>query len=103
MAILGDEDLAVMIADLAAMGGTVAVTFDGTTVDGLEDRAAIEMFGAIGSSVIATDNVVWITHNDLPTLANGDTITVDGVAKNVHKIMPEGDGAMRGLVIGDAA
>jgi len=45
MAFLGESDIGVMLADLAAAGGGVEVKLGATTVTGLLDREAIEILG----------------------------------------------------------
>lgn len=94
MGILGEADLVVMFADLAEAGATVAVMHEGTTVDGLLDESAVEIFGDNAPPVIATDESVVVIMSQLPGLEAGDAITVDGVAKKVLKVLPYGDGAI---------
>jgi hypothetical protein len=96
---LGANDITAMIADLAAMGATVAVAFSpagqpASSVDGLRDRDVIELLGGEGAGIAATDDAVSIQTGALPGMVVGSPITIDGVAYTVHAMQPYGDGAM---------
>lgn len=97
--ILGEADIGPMLADILAMGGAVAVTFGSTTVAGLYDRDAVEIFGADTGPTIAEELVVHIQAGRLPGLVSGSTITVDGAAHRVTRVLPYGDGAMARIVM----
>jgi len=94
MTVLGESDIAVMLADLAAAGGGVDVTLRSATVKGLLDREAAELFGGEMPGVVSADEVVHVQSGALPGLASGASINVGGVAYVVLKVLPYGDGAM---------
>jgi hypothetical protein len=94
MSFLGESDIAAMLADLAVAGGGVEVTLGATTVHGLLDREAVELFGGEMSAVIAADEVVHVQSGAIAGLSSGASITVAGVAYVVLKVLPYGDGAM---------
>ena len=91
---LGESDITAILADLAAAGGGVQVTFGGVTVTGLLDREAIELLGDQMPAVVAAEHVVHIQDGVLPGLQSGAAITVGGTAYVVLKVLPYGDGAM---------
>ncbi len=94
MSVLGENDVAAMLADLAAAGAGVAVALGAATVTGLRDREAAEFFAGEMPAVVAADEVVHVQTGALPGLASGAAITVDGAAYVVLKVLPHGDGAM---------
>lgn len=94
MTFLGESDIAAMLEDLAAAGGGVEVRLGSTTVHGLLDREAVELFGGEMPALVAADEVVHVQSGTLPGLSAGAAITVDGVAYAVLKVLPYGDGAM---------
>jgi hypothetical protein len=99
MPFLGESDIAAMLADLAAAGGGVEVTLGATTVHGLLDREAVELFGGEMPAVIAADDVVHVQSGALPGLASGASISVGGIAYVVLKVLPYGDGAMTRIAL----
>lgn len=94
MSFLGEADIAAMLADLVAAGGGVEVTLGPTSVHGLLDREAAELFSGEMPAVVSADEVVHVQSGALPGLASGASITVGGVAYVVLKVLPYGDGAM---------
>ena len=94
MSFLGESDIAAMLADLAAAGGGVDVTLGPTTVKGLLDREAAELFGGEMPGVVSADEVVHVQSGALPGLASGASVMVGGTAYVVLKVLPYGDGAM---------
>ncbi len=91
---LGESDIPVILADLAAAGGGVEVTHDGVTVVGLLDREAVEILGDQMPAVVAAEQAVHVQSGALPGLQSGAAITVGGTAYVVLKVLPYGDGAM---------
>jgi hypothetical protein len=96
---LGESDIAEMLADLALSGGGVEVTLGSTTVTGLKDHEAAELFGGDMPAIVSADEVVHIQSGVLPGLVSGASITVDGVAHLVLKVLPYGDGAMTRIAL----
>ncbi len=99
MSFLGESDIGVMLADLAAAGGGVDVTLGSTTVKGLLDCEAIELLGGEMPGVVAAEEAVHVQSGALPGLASGEAITVDGHAYVVLKVFAYGDGAMVRIVL----
>lgn len=99
MTFLGESDIAAMLADLTSAGGGVEVTLGSTTVHGILDREAVELFGGEMPAVIAADEVVHVQSGALAGLASGVSITVEGVAYVVLKALPYGDGAMTRIAL----
>ena len=95
----GEPDIAAMLSDLAAIGGGVEVTLGATTVHGVLDRGALELLQGEMPGVVAADEIVHVPTGSLPGLASGASITVDGVAYVVLKVMPYEDGAMTRVVL----
>ena len=92
--ILGENDIAAIIADLADADGAVAVVFGSSSTTGLYDRAALQIFDGEMPTTIAEWEAVHIEAGSLEGLENGSEITVAGVAYTVRAILPYGDGAM---------
>jgi hypothetical protein len=99
MSFLGESDITAMLADLAAAGGGVDVALGSTTVHGLLDREASEIFGGDMPAVVAADEVVHVRSGALSGLASGVSIYVGGVAYVVLKVLPYGDGAMTRIAL----
>lgn len=99
MAILGESDIAEMLADLAAAGGGVDVTLGAATVTGLLDREAAELFGGEMPTLVSADEVVHVQTGALTGLASGASITVDGTSYVVLKVLPYGDGGMTRIAL----
>ena len=95
----GGLDIPAMLADLAEAGGAVEVTLGDVTVLGLRDREAVEILGGEMPAVVAADEIVHIQSGVLPGLGSGVTVTVDGTAYSVLKVLPYGDGAMVRVVL----
>jgi hypothetical protein len=91
---LGESDIPVILADLAAAGGGVEVTLGGVTVVGLLDREVVEVLGDQMPAVVAAEEIVHVQNGMLPGLQSGAAITVGGTAYVVLKVLPYGDGAM---------
>jgi hypothetical protein len=94
MTFLGESDIAEMLADLAQAGGGVEVTLGPTTVTGLRDNEAVELFGGDMPTVISADEVIHVQSGVLPGLASGASLTVDGIGYVALKVLLYGDGAM---------
>lgn len=99
MSFLGESDIAEMLADLAQAGGGVDVTLGSTTVKGLKDHEAVELFGGDMPTVVSADDVVHVQSGVLPGLASGASLTVGGVGYVALKVLPYGDGAMTRVVL----
>jgi len=99
MSFLGGDDIPAMLEDLAAAGAAVDVTFGSTTVNGLLDREAAELFGGEMPAVIGADEVVHVESTAFPDLDSGNSIIVGGTAYKVLKVLPYGDGAMTRIVL----
>ena len=95
MTFLGGADIAEMLKDLAAAGGTVDVVFGSTTVYGILDKDAVEIFGEEMPPIIGADEVVQVQSGAFTDLVPGSSLTVGGVSyKALKGPMPYGDGAM---------
>lgn len=99
MSHLGAADIAAMMADLFAAGGAVEITLGPTTVNGVRDSDAVELFGLEAPPVRADDLALHIGTNSLPGLAPGVTIIVDGGEFSeqpfiARELVIYGDGAM---------
>jgi L-fucose isomerase-like protein len=92
--ILGESDVAAMLADLAQAGGGVTVTLGTATTTGLLNHEAMEILGGEMPGVVAADDVVHVRSGVLPGLASGASITVDGTEFKVMQVFPYDDGAM---------
>ena len=96
---LGESDIPVILADLAAAGGGVEVTLGGITVMGLLDRDATEVLGGEMPAVVTAEQAVHVQSGMLPGLQPGAAITVSGTAYVVLKVLPYGDGAMARVLL----
>jgi len=94
MAVLGEADVAAMLADLEEAGGGVDVTLGATTVTGLFDREAVEVLGGEMPAVVAADETVHVRSGALPGLASRVPVAVGGADYLVLKVLTYGDGAM---------
>jgi len=94
MSVLGEADVAAMLADLEEAGGGVDVTLGDVTVTGLLDCEAVEVLGGEMPAVVAADETVHVRSGALPGLASGAPVTVDGIDYVVLKVLTYGDGAM---------
>jgi len=92
--IFGETDISAMLTDLLAADGAVEVTLGSTTVTGLFDRDAVEIFGVDMATTISEELVVHVKAGGLPGLVSGVDVTVDGAVHRVTKVLPYGDGAM---------
>jgi len=99
VSVLGEEDVAAMLDDLAEAGGGVDVTLAATTVTGLLDREAVEILGGEMPTVVAADETVHVRSAALPGLASGAPVTVGGVDYVVLKVLSYGDGAMTRIAL----
>lgn len=99
MVALGESDIAAMLADLAMVGGTVAVQLGTTTVSGILDREAVEVLGDEMPGVVSDQEIVHIQTGAVPGLASGMSITVGGHPYVVQKAAPYGDGAMTRVIL----
>ncbi len=99
MGALGEADINEILADLAEANSAVAVTHNGTTTTGLFDRVALQIFDGEMPTTIPDGETVHIAAGSLPDLAPGVAITVDGVAFNVLRVLPYGDGAMERIAL----
>lgn len=85
------EDLSLFLNDFG-----VSVAFVGAEPDmlGLMDAPGLFVLADDGRAPInATDRTVLVRSDQLGTLAQGDTITVDAVPYAVREILPWEDGA----------
>lgn len=94
MGFLGQDEITEMMAVLAAAGGGVTVVRGSTSVHGLRDREAVELFGQDTPGVRAMDEVVHVASAALPNLTPGTYLTVDGTAYRVRDVVSYGDGAL---------
>lgn len=98
--ILGEEDIAEMLADLAGDMSAVEVTLGATTVTGLFDRAAVQMFDGEMPTLIPDGEAVHLKADALAGLEPEAAITVTrpgeetGTSYIVLRLLPYGDGAM---------
>jgi hypothetical protein len=99
MGFLGGSDIPEALADLALVGGTVAVTLGETTVTGMLDREAVEVLVDEMPGAVSEDEVVHVQTGTLPALTSGVAITVSGFPYVVQKALPYGDGAMTRIVL----
>lgn len=99
MGFLGGSDIPEVLADLALVGGTVAVTLGDTTVSGIRDREAVEVLADEMPGAVSEEEVVHVQTGALPGLTSGVAITVSGVPYVVQKALPYGDGAMTRIVL----
>ncbi len=99
MSFLGSSDIPAVLADLAMVGGTVAVTLGEKTVTGILDREAVEVLGDEMPGVVSDEEIVHVQTDVLPGLASGASITVGGFPYVVQKALPYGDGAMTRIVL----
>lgn len=99
MSFLGGSDIPEVLADLAMLGGTVAVTLGSKTVTGVMDREAVAVLGDEMPGVVSDEENVHVQTGVLPGLASGVSITVGGFPYVVQKALPYGDGAMTRIVL----
>jgi hypothetical protein len=99
MRFLGGSDIPEVLADLALIGDTVAVTLGGKTITGVFDREAVEVLGDEMPGVVSDEEIVHVQTGALPGLASGASITVGGFRYVVQKALPYGDGAMTRIVL----
>jgi hypothetical protein len=99
MSFLGGADIPEVLADLALVGGTVAVTLGEATVTGVLDREAIEILGDEMPGAVSEEEVVHVQTGVLPGLVSGAAIGVGGFPYIVQKVLPYGDGAMTRIVL----
>ena len=99
MSVLGEADVAAILADLEEAGGGVDVTLGATTVTGLLDREAVEVLGGEMPAVVAADETVHVRSGALPGLASGAPVTVGGTDYVVLKVLYYGDGAMTRIAL----
>jgi sorbitol-specific phosphotransferase system component IIA len=92
--ILGENDIAAILADLVDADATVEVAFGTLTATGLLDRTAIQIFDGEMPTTIADGEAVHIQAGALPGLEPGSAITVAGTSYTVRAILLYGDGAM---------
>jgi len=92
--ILGETDIAAMIADLADADGAVEVVLGSSSTTGLFDRVALQIFDGEMPTTIADGEAVHIKAGSLAGLAPGSEISVAGVDYKVRAVLPYGDGAM---------
>jgi hypothetical protein len=98
--ILGDADINEMLADLAEAGSAVEVTLGSTTVTGLFDRAAVQIFDGEMPTLIPDGEALHIKAGSLPGLVPAAMLTVTfpgaaaGTDYKVLRILPYGDGAV---------
>ncbi len=97
---LGEADIAEMLADLKQAGGTVDVALAGTTVIGLRDNQAAQLFEGEMPSLISNEESVHVQTGSLPGLTSGSALTVNGVARVARECLPYGDGAMTRIMLG---
>lgn len=95
--ILGESDIAAMLADLAGAEGAVEVVLGSGTTTGLSDRVALQIFDGEMPTMIAEPEAVHIEAGSLAGLVPGSEITVGGVDYKVRGILPYGDGGMERL------
>lgn len=96
---LGAGDIDAMLAELDAADGAVEVTLGATTVTGLFDRAAVQMFDGEMPTLVADGESVHVKAGSLPDLEPGVAITVAGVDYKVLRILAYGDGAMERVAL----
>lgn len=90
MSFFGDADLDTMIADFG-----VPVAMGSITVKGIVDQYHDEMAGSDQGPQFMTHRVsVRVKTGDLPALASGAAITVNGTAMKVIQALEENDGAL---------
>lgn len=80
------EDLAPLFADFG-----VPVVFGALTAKAVFDMPGEEIFGGMQQS---TEYAITYRSADLPGLAAGSAITVDGVAYTVRQTTPQDDGKL---------
>ena len=86
----GDADLAMMLGDVFS----VPVSFGATTTNGIVDFHDIQQFDEDGSArVVGRVRGVTLQTSLLGSLAEGDAITVSGVAYVVRGTPAQQDGA----------
>lgn len=94
MAILGSADIAAILADLKDADGAVEVTLGSTTVIGLFDRTAIQIFDDDMPTTLVDGESVHVQADTLPGLQPGAALIVDGVAYKALRVLAYGEGAM---------
>jgi hypothetical protein len=95
----GADDIAAILADLAAAGGTVTVTIGASTVTGLRDREAVEILGGDMPGPVGVEESVHVQSGTLSGLVSGASITVGGTAYVVREVLVYGDGAMTRVLL----
>lgn len=92
--ILGESDIAAMLADLDLADGAVEVVSGAYSTTGLFDRAALQIFDGEMPTTVADGEAIHIEAGSLPGLSPGGDLTVGGLTHKVRALLPYGDGAM---------
>jgi hypothetical protein len=94
-----EDDIDAVYTDLGAIGATVDVIHDDTTIQGILDRGEAIETSPEGLTLELPERSVLIPTGDLSPAVD-DTITVDGTVYSVRDIKPEPrDGLLTRIVL----